>query len=183
MQINDYVPEMYNKNLEMYNIINSERDELENNLKPSIDNSFIDTFANKATEKGITNFENILNIAADPMTESLDIRRERVMNRLITQIPYTERFMISKINGILGEGTWSYNMNYNNYTLTITSSIPGRIWYGELISFLNRIIPCNIKVNIEIYSATWDLVKDTFNTWDELSDMTWEQVMNAEWNN
>ena len=181
MKISDYMPAMYNKNIEMYNIINSEEIELENGLKPDIDNSFLDTFATVATEKGISNFEKIFNIKPDIITEDLELRRQRVLNRLITQIPYTEKFLIMKLNEIFDENSWTYNMDYNNYSLTITSLIPGRSWYNELLSFLDRIIPCNIVVTIEIFTATWNLVQDRFNLWEDLEEMTWEELADAEW--
>ena len=80
MKVSDLIPNLYNNNLEMNNIIYSEEDELEN-LKQNIKNRFIDTFASKATEKGIQNYENIFDIKANPYTEDLNFRRERIMNR------------------------------------------------------------------------------------------------------
>jgi len=185
VKVSDYVPNLYKNNLEMFNIINSEEQEFELNLKPDIDNSFNNTFISKANEKGIEQYEQIFNIKADPNTETIDFRRQRILSRLISNIPFTERYMVNVLNSILGEGTWNYEINYNDYTLTINSNIPGRGWLTELYQFLKRTIPCNIQYEIIIYAATWQLVTDNYDTWEDIYDssMTWQQVMDAEWIN
>ena len=124
MKISDYLPNLYLKNREMNNIINSEEVELENGLKLDIENSFKDTFAKVATENGIAKFEKMLNIESDETTETIDFRRKRILNRLVNQAPFTERYFINRMNEMLGEGNWNYTINYNNYTLTINSMKP-----------------------------------------------------------
>lgn len=183
MQVSNYMPDLYKNNLEMNNIINSEEIELENGLKPDINNSFNNTFIKNANLKGIEQYEKLFNIQPDVLNETIEFRRARVLNRLITQIPYSERYLIAKLNEMLGEGTWTYEIDYNNYTLVINSIIPGRAWLNELNNFLKRIIPCNIDYSVVIYSATWSLIKDNFATWNDIktTDMTWEELMNAEW--
>lgn len=181
MKVSDLIPNLYKNNLEMNNIIYSEENEFENNLKSKIDITFNNTFISKANEKGISNFENMLNIKPNISTETIEFRRERVISRLVSQIPYTERFLINKLNSMLGKGNWNYKIDYNNYTLTIESLIPGRAWYLELLEFLKSIIPCNIDWQVIIYSASWNIVKDHFSKWNDLSSMTWEEVMNGEW--
>ena len=91
MKLSDLMPDLYNNNLEMSNIIYTEENELENNIKTDIDNAFIDNFANKATENGISNFEKMLNIKPNLDVEDLEFRRQRVLSRLISSIPYTEK--------------------------------------------------------------------------------------------
>ena len=152
MKISDYLPDIYVNNREMSNIINSEEDELEDRLKPNIENSFKDTFAKVATEVGISKFEKILNIESDTTTETLDFRRKRVLNRLISQAPFTETYFINRMNEMLGEDNWSYELNYNTYTLTINSMKPGNAWYREVLDFLDKTIPCNISYEVIIFA-------------------------------
>ena len=124
MKISDYLPNIYAKNREMNNIIYSEEDELENGLKLGIENAFKDTFAKVATKNGIAKFEKMLNIESDETTETMDFRRRRVLNRLVSQAPFTEKYFINRMNEMLGEENWSYTINYNTYTLTINSMKP-----------------------------------------------------------
>ena len=124
MKISDYMPHIYDNNKEMNNIINSEEEELENGLKLGIENSFKDTFAKIATENGLAKFETILGIKVDKETETIDFRRKRILNRLVSQAPFTETYFINKMNEMLGKGNWDYTLNYNTYTLTINSTKP-----------------------------------------------------------
>lgn len=183
MKISDLVPNLYKNNLEMYNIIMSEEKELETNLKKNIDNSFLDTFASQATENGISKFEQLFNIKPNPYTETLQFRRERIMNRLVSALPYTEKFLINKLNSMLGEGNWNYEINYNTYTLKIYSLRPGKGWYNELLNFLKQVVPCNIEWSVTVYAATWGIIKDSFTSWNAIKEMTWQELMDAEWSN
>ena len=180
MKVSDLIPNLYNNNLEMNNIIYSEEDELEN-LKQNIENRFIDTFASKATEKGIQNYENIFDIKANPYTEDLNFRRERIMNRLVSSIPYSIDYLIRRLNVILGEGKWEYIMDYANYTLTISALTPGKNWYNEAIEFINKIIPVNIKWSVNTYKASWAIVKDHFTNWNAVKEKTWQQILDGEY--
>ena len=179
MKLSDLMPDLYNNNLEMSNIIYTEENELENNIKTDIDNAFIDNFANKATENGISNFEKMLNIKPNLDVEDLEFRRQRVLSRLISSIPYTEKYLINKLNSMLGEGNWDYTIDYNNYTLSINSLIPGKSWYREVLDFLNRTVPCNIQWSLNVYQASWGIVKDHFSRWNDISSMTWQQVLDG----
>ena len=183
MKVSDYMPELYKNNLEMNNIINNEEAEFENNLKANIDNSFLNTFINTANEIGIEQYEELFNIKPNIETDTLEFRKQRILSRLISQLPYTERYMINKLNEILGEDNWNYTLDYNNYSLVINSTIPGKSWLNELYDFLNRTIPCNIEYEVIIYAATWQLVSDNFNTWNDIenTEMTWQELADAEW--
>lgn len=183
MKISDYMPNFYKNNIEMNNIIYSEEDELENNLKSSIDNSFNDTFPIRLTINGIRKYEKILNIVSDESSESLEFRKERILGRLISKIPFTERYLSNYLDNLLGASNWSYTIDYNNYTLDIQSLIPGKLWYAELINFLSNVIPANIVWTVTIYSATWNAVNNHFNNWNEInnSNMTWQELMDGEW--
>lgn len=183
MKINNYLPNLYNNNIEMKNIINSEEVEFEENIKPAIDNIFKDTFANVATENGIEQFEKILDIPTDTESESLNFRRDRVLSRLRSSIPFTETFLKESLDNYLGKNNWTYTIDYNNYTLIINSLKPGNTWYRELLNFLDSIIPCNIDWQILLFAATWKQVQDTFVTWDNVSELTWDEVLNGEWIN
>ena len=124
MKISDYLPNLYLKNREMQNIINSEEVELENKLKPDIENSFKDTFAITATEKGIEKFEKMLGMEVDKDEDTITFRRARIISRLVSSIPFTETYFINRMNEMLGKDNWNYELDYNTYTLTINSTKP-----------------------------------------------------------
>lgn len=196
MKIREYMPSLYENNAEMNALLYSEELEFENNVKPNVDNVFNDNFVVKATTNGLENFEKILSITANPSTESITFRRERIINRLMSNIPFTERFLQSQLDTIIGKNTnadftpdnsnnqyWYYEINYNNYTLDIYITIPGRGWLNELYNMLSEIIPCNILYTVNVYAASWGQVNEHFTSWDDLTSMTWQDVKDALWIN
>lgn len=180
MKLSDYVPDIYEINLQFNNIINSEEIELEK-LKKLIRQAFENNFIKTSNLQGIKDFENILNIQADPETEDIEFRRERLFSRLTTKPPFTERFMQNKLNEIMGEGNWRYDIVYNDYTLDIYALHPGKLWFNELYHLMEVIIPCNILWTIHIYSIIWQAVLDNTESWNDITEMTWQEVMEGEW--
>lgn len=195
MNLRKYLPQIYNDNAEMNAIMVSEDKELIE-LKAYIRKSFNDNFIKTATETGVANYENILNIIPDLTTEDLQFRKERVLNRLISHIPFTERYLQAKLDIIIGRNTnsdftpynqdntnWYYIINYNNYTLDIYITQPGRSWLRELEYFCENTIPCNIDWHIHVFHATWKAVKEYYDTWGDVNDdnATWQDVLDGSW--
>ena len=73
------------------------------------------------------------------------------------------------------------DINYNDYTLVISCTTPGKAWLRELNDLLTRIIPCNIVWTVNIFAASWQSVKENFSTWDDITDKTWQEVLDGEW--
>lgn len=181
MRIIDYKPHIYDNNAEMNALLNSLNIEFENNTKNNITKIYNNTFIKLADVQGIEQFEALFGIVALPDTESLDFRRQRIIMRLNSQLPYTYRYLEQKLNDILGEGNWEATLTYNTYTLEINLVVPGKEWYGELINLLDTVLPCNIEYIINIYKANWNQVKEHFSTWNDISSMTWQEVLDAQW--
>lgn len=183
MKLNNYMPDLYNNNIEMKAIIEAEELDFEEILKVEIRNSFEDNFIKIADSDGLLRFERLFNINPDLENEDLEFRRQRLWNRLNTSPLYTERVLQQKLNELLKPDNWSYNINYNNYTLDIYSLRPGKLWLIELREWLKKIMPCNILWTIHIYSITWQAVLDNTISWNDLieKDLTWQQVMEGEW--
>lgn len=183
MKAHDYLPSIYDSNLEMNVAVKSYEDELEQDIKPDIENEFKDGFALIATENGISRYEKIFGIRPNTDTEDLEMRRERIMNRLISKIPFTEKFLQQQLDIIIGKGQWNYEIDYNNYTLDINITTPGKTWLRELNDLLDRIIPANVVWTVNIYQASWQSVKDNFNTWQDVYDanLTWQELLDGDW--
>ena len=185
MKLNNYVPKLYNNIKEMQEIINAEEIDFEEILKFEIRNSFEDNFIKIADSDGLMRFEDMFQIKADLENEDLDFRRQRLWNRINSSPLYTERVLQNQLNELLKPGNWTYEINYNEYTLDIYSLRPGKIWLNELRKWLQKIMPCNIVWTIHIYAITWKAVLDNTSAWNDLveNNLTWEQVMEGEWIN
>lgn len=181
MKVNKLLPNLYNNNIEMKAIVNAENIEFEEVFEAQIQNNFKNTFIATANLDGIERFEKLLNIDANPETEDIEFRRQRLFNRLNTNPLFTERYLQEKLNEIIGENIWYYEIEYNDYTLDIYITRPGKAWLEELTKLLEKIMPCNIEWTIHIYAITWQAVKDNTTTWNDLIEMTWQEVMEGEW--
>ena len=142
-QLNSYVPSYYRKVDEMDALMEVEQsivDEYQVNMLRAFQNTFVLT----ADILGIELFETMFSIVANPSTEDLEFRRQRILNRMTTSPPFTLRFLKQKLDAIIGEGRWKVTVDYANYTLYIEASAVNQNWYTELEFTINQIKPCNI---------------------------------------
>ena len=98
-----------------------------------------------ANETGITAFENILSISANPFTESLDFRRARLLNRYSLRAPLSTPFLRQRLNDIIGAGKYLLTIDYDGYTLTIESSAEDQQWFQEIIVTVGSVKPANMR--------------------------------------
>ena len=89
-------------------------------------------------------WEQALNILANPGTETLDFRRNRLLNRVSTKPPFTLQFLYNKLDELIGPGLWSVSVDYANYTLYIESSAQTQNYSQEVEFTINRIKPAHI---------------------------------------
>ena len=141
--LKQYLPWLYKDIVEMNALMNTE-DRLFSKLMDEYirgrDNQYILT----ADEYGIRIFEDIINIVPDPSTETLDFRRQRLINRFRTQPPFTFRWLQGKLNEIIGVGKWNAWVDNENYTLYIESSAKDQKWFQEISITVNNTKPANI---------------------------------------
>lgn len=142
-QLSSYVPSYYNKVQEMDALMQVEQSMLDE-FQYEMLRAFQNTFVLTADLSGIQLFESMLSIVANPSTEDLEFRRQRVLNRLTTSPPFTMRFLKQKLDAIIGQGKWQVTMDYDNYTLYVEASALNQNWYSELEFTINQIKPCNI---------------------------------------
>lgn len=142
-QLNSYVPSYYRKVDEMDALMEVEQsivDEYQVNMLRAFQNTFVLT----ADISGIELFETMFSIVANPSTEDLEFRRQRILNRMTTSPPFTLRFLKQKLDSIIGKGKWKVTLDYSNYTLYVEASAVNQNWYTELEFTINQIKPCNI---------------------------------------
>lgn len=104
----------------------------------------LNQFILTADEETIEVYEKMFSILANPSTESLEFRRERILNRMSLQPPFTMRWLQNKLDEIIGVGKWNAYVDYANRTLYVESFIVNQLWFNELRITINRIKPCNL---------------------------------------
>lgn len=119
----------------------------------------LNQFILTADEETISVYEKMFSILANPTTETLQFRRERILNRMSLQPPFTMRWLQNKLDEIIGVGKWNAYVDYANRTLYIESFVVNQQWFNELRITINRIKPCNLVfVNKPLIMA--DVVAD-----------------------
>lgn len=138
-----YVPQIYKGFIEMEDLIAVEDnilDEAENEKKNLEDNQYVLT----ANEYGIEQYEDMLDIIPNPAVETLQFRRDRIINRLSMTPPFTFRFLKKKLDEIIGVGKWKAYIDFSTYTLYVESSANNQIWFEEILITMTNLKPANI---------------------------------------
>lgn len=104
------------------------------------DNFFLQTMDLETVQM----WEGIFRIVANPATESLQFRRDRIINRISMRPPFTLRFLYQKLDELIGPGLWNVTVDYPNYALYIESNVDGQGYSQELIYTINHIKPAHI---------------------------------------
>lgn len=141
--LDSFVPHIYKDVTEMDAIIDTEQEHL-STAQMEASRAFANTFVLTANYEGIEMFELMLGIIANPDTETLEFRRQRILNRITLAPPFTFRFLKRRLDDIIGKDAWNAHVDFNNYTLYIESSAINQNWYQELEFTINQIKPCNL---------------------------------------
>ena len=179
-------PSVYNGVLEI-SVLSETDDVLLDHALAKLERTQLNQFILTADEETISVYEKMFSILANPTTETLQFRRERILNRMSLQPPFTMRWLQNKLDGIIGVGKWNAYVDYANRTLYIESFVVNQQWFNELRITINRIKPCNlvfvnkplimadVVANETIVSATqhynyilrqWQLGQEPFATTD-----------------
>lgn len=163
--IGPYFPSVYTEVIEIEELI-----KVEDILFNSADDKFMglrnNQFIITADLIGIEYYEVLLNITANASLESLEFRRERVINRFSAMPPFTLPLLKQRLDVIIGKDKYKAYLDFNNYILYVESSAVDQYWFHEILVTITKIKPANmiftnkpllshtVKVNEEIgYSS------------------------------
>lgn len=136
-------PSVYNGVLEI-SVLSETDDVLLDQSLAKLERAQLNQFILTADEETISVYEKMFSILANPTTETLQFRRERILNRMSLQPPFTMRWLQNKLDEIIGVGKWNAYVDYANRTLYIESFVVNQQWFNELRITINRIKPCNL---------------------------------------
>lgn len=144
IDLKNYLPNYLKEYEELSKIMEVENPEF-NLLIIEAENILNNLFISSCNEKGISKFENLMNII--PLkNDRLQSRISRVMSRWCEELPYSYNFLIRKLNNLCGIN--NYEINMNDYILNITTHFEYPNQIEEIIYFLEKILPANIKYKI-----------------------------------
>ena len=137
------LPAWYRRILDYQELCLAEGKELEalaSAVTATADNLFFQTMDAPAVRE----WERVFHITPSPSTEALDFRRQRLLNRIATQPPFTLGFLENRLDALVGPGKWTLEMDYANYTLTIETAAYNQSYAQEITATLDRIKPAHI---------------------------------------
>lgn len=136
-------PSVYAGVLEI-SVLSETDDVLLDQALAKLERAQLNQFILTADEETISVYEKMFSILANPTTETLQFRRERILNRMSLQPPFTMRWLQNKLDEIIGVGKWNAYVDYANRTLYVESFVVNQQWFNELRITINRIKPCNL---------------------------------------
>lgn len=122
-------------------------------------------------------WENVFHIIANPAVESLQFRRERIINRISMRPPYTLGFLYQMLDRLIGPGQWTVEVDYPNYALYIEAGAEGQSYWQELTYTVNHIKPAHITYISRPLIRTGMLLNEQIESvryeWNYHMDGTW----------
>lgn len=158
---------------QMCNTIGAQFALLAEEINRVADNFFLQTMDLETVQM----WEGIFRIAANPATESLQFRRDRIINRISMRPPFTLRFLYQKLDELIGPGLWNVTVDYPNYALYIESNVDGQGYSQELIYTINHIKPAHITFINSPVAMSGVVLSERVS---EIS-YTWNYVLNGQW--
>lgn len=172
-----HLPEYYGRIEDFKELAETETIEL-NLMGDAINQLFDDQFVETSGLQAIKQREQMLDIKADPTTETLDFRRRRILNRYQTKPPFTIRYLQQQLDMLVGPGMTIVSVDYENRVLTVTANIDNASVFREVLHTIETIKPANmvyqqntaLEGRIELESHIG--MKEMF--WNYKLDGTWK---------
>ena len=158
--IKEYAPDIYSGFEEYENILSAE-DALITDVENAAAALRDDQFVLSATLDGIQHYESMLKIIPNPATETLEFRRERILNRMSFASSFTVASLRNRLDAILGAGTYNLYIDYDNYTIYVESAADDQNWFNEVLITMARTKPANmVFVNKPLVSSVVQLSEE-----------------------
>jgi len=174
VDITKYWPTILKEYQELIALAGTENTEI-NSLWQSLEDIMNDQFCDSLTNNGASRWESILSIVPKG-TDTLDFRRFRIKSRLNEQLPYTYNVLKQQLITLCGEDGYSLELSNATYTLKVRVDLIVKSKYNDVSDLLNRIIPCNIVIDLSLLYNQHSTLANFTNA--QLSAYTHEQLRN-----
>ncbi|WP_068773463.1 putative phage tail protein [Paenibacillus sp. FJAT-26967] len=138
-----YLPQQYRDILEFQKLTAAEDPEFDR-LHKAVEQALDDKFVLTASESSIRRWEAQLTIRADTSAETLEFRRKRIINRLSTKPPFTERYLQERLDYLLGPGKAIVSIDVQAAILKITAKLTDAPLFKELAYTIRNVKPANL---------------------------------------
>ncbi|MGU8434663.1 putative phage tail protein [Clostridium perfringens] len=142
IDIKPYFPYLYNNILEIDNLVKVENDLFEN-LNSEFDKAIRNEYVVTADKETIKRYETLLRIT-DGDDKELSFRRQRILNRLAMNMPFTIKALKQKLDELIGKGNYNVFVDPDRFTLYVESKILNQVWFNETYITIHKMKPANI---------------------------------------
>lgn len=157
------LPPWFRRILDYQELCLAEGDELKA-LAAAIQGVADNLFFQTMDQAAVRQWERVFGITPNPSIETLEFRRQRLLNRIATQPPFTLRFLEHRLDALVGPGKWTVEVDYANYTLYIEMAAADQSYAQEIAATLDRIKPAHIVYINRPYLAGSLLLSHQINT-------------------
>ena len=146
VDLTKYVPQTLKDFLDIKYIVDAENPEFNSvlSITSSLSNA---SFINEADEIGVYRFEKMLGITPNDY-DTIQARQSRILTRWNDTIPYTMETLKEKLTVLCGEDNFSITTDFENYSITITVSLPLSGQVEELEYLIKNLVPANLIVEM-----------------------------------
>lgn len=161
----EYLPWTHNDIPDYINILGID-DQLFQQVMDDFDIFLANRYIQTANEEMIRQWEDLLSIEPDPANETLEFRRQRILNRLSLTVPYTTPYLRNRLDDLVGADKYYLDIDYDNYTINLSLRISQEQIYNEILIIITLIKPANM-----VFNTTW-----TYNSYEEVAQWTHEAL-------
>lgn len=165
-----YLPPYLQKYRELIAITNAECLESEA-VKASIDLVLSESFVDTLDEYGCERWERMLKIVIKP-TDTLELRRFHILSKLLEDLPYTMRRLHEVLTRLCGEKYYNVILKHDEYFIQIWIEIESMEKREIVLETVNRMIPANLILDVQINYRTHGWIKDNKLTHGALQQYT-----------
>ena len=177
VDLKEYLPIVYENIVEAQTQQDSLSIEI-NKMNNTYEQALMDQFVQFASLKVLPYYENIFNIIANPETESIEFRRERILSRMkMLTPPYTYYYLRKILDGFFGKDKYKLTINNNEFTIMLESAVEDSAWYHEIQVSITAVKPCNmIFINVPRVSKVLNLNETIY-----AQKLIWNYKLDGSW--
>lgn len=143
MSLRDLFPDWY-EDVKEIDVLSDAEDIVFDVVKLQLDQVRANQWVQTASENVLSMYEKMLDILANPSEESIEFRRQRVLNRLQSTPPFTMEYLKNQLNSIFGKGNYVLTVDHLNYTLFVEGAAADAEWFQEAEKIIRRVKPANM---------------------------------------
>jgi len=113
----------------------------------SLGNALNDQFISDSTENGVGRLEKIFKIVPKA-TDSIDVRKFRILTRTTEQIPYTVAALRQQLSALCGDEGYSLTVNSSDYKIGVKVELEAKGKFDEVGELLKRAVPANMVIDL-----------------------------------